>query len=146
MSYKRDGGVTLTEILVVIVIIAILAALALPQFTASRERALSREAKANLKLISVAEKIYRMKEGFYYPYDPGQPYRTTTNATHRAEIQEKLKVNFTVTNWNYSIDTSASPLDKFTATADRSGSGGYADCNYTIGWNITDEPKGENCP
>jgi type II secretory pathway pseudopilin PulG len=121
------------------VIIAILAALALPQFTASKERALSREAKANLKLISVAEKIYRMREGFYFPYE---------NVTSDKDaIAENLKINVTETNWNYSIDATNPNLEEFTALADRTGTGPYSDCNYTIGWNITDQPANSTgCP
>lgn len=138
MFYKKDRGVTLTEILVVIVIIAILAALALPQFTASRERALSREAKANLKLISVAEKIYRMREGFYFPFE--------NVTTDRDQIAENLKVNLTETNWNYSIDATNPNLEEFTALANRT-TGPYSGCNYTLGYNITDQPvAGQSCP
>ncbi|MCX5701417.1 MAG: prepilin-type N-terminal cleavage/methylation domain-containing protein [Candidatus Omnitrophica bacterium] len=138
MFYKRDGGVTLTEILVVIIIIAILAALALPQFTASRERALSREAKANLKLISVAEKIYRMREGFYFPFE--------NVTTDRDVIAENLKVNLTEANWDYSIDATNPNLEEFNAFANRT-TGPYSGCNYTLGYNITDQPvPGQSCP
>jgi prepilin-type N-terminal cleavage/methylation domain-containing protein len=58
-------GVTLLELLSVLLIIAILVALALPRFSMMKERALDKEAKANLKLLQAAEKIYRMEYSAY---------------------------------------------------------------------------------
>jgi general secretion pathway protein G len=46
---------TLLEFLVVIIIIGILAALALPNFGKAKEHALGKEAIANLKLMAAAE-------------------------------------------------------------------------------------------
>ncbi|MDD5255182.1 MAG: prepilin-type N-terminal cleavage/methylation domain-containing protein [Candidatus Omnitrophica bacterium] len=121
MSY-RTSGVTLTEILTVIIIIAILAALALPQFATTRERALSKEAKANLKIIDAAEKIYRMEVGFYYPYSGSK--------TDPVEINSDLKLSVTENNWDYAI--SGGSGSSYVATADRQGSGGYSNCVYTV--------------
>jgi len=55
------------EILIVTIVIAILAALALPNFQKSREYAFNKEAKANLKLIQAAERIYYMENAFFIP-------------------------------------------------------------------------------
>jgi prepilin-type N-terminal cleavage/methylation domain-containing protein len=56
---------TLLELIVVIVIVGILATFALPQFAVTKERALDKEAIANLKLIQAAEKIYHMETNVY---------------------------------------------------------------------------------
>ena len=58
---------TLTEVLISIAIVSILAALALPNYSVTKEVTLNREAKASLALIRAAEKIYRMENNFYYP-------------------------------------------------------------------------------
>ncbi|MCM8791633.1 MAG: prepilin-type N-terminal cleavage/methylation domain-containing protein [Candidatus Omnitrophica bacterium] len=61
----KKNGFSLLELIVVVIIIGILAGLALPLFYRTRERALDEEAKANLKLIQAAEKVYVMENGTY---------------------------------------------------------------------------------
>ena len=89
---------TLMELLIVIVIVGVLAALALPGFTTSKERALDREARASLSLMQAAEKIYRMEAGFYYP-----PATTTSNVTL---INRYLKISLPSggASWSYTAD------------------------------------------
>ncbi|MFH1441887.1 MAG: prepilin-type N-terminal cleavage/methylation domain-containing protein [Candidatus Omnitrophota bacterium] len=57
----KDSAFTLLEIIVVVVILGILATLSVSQYTGARERALDREAQANLRLILAAERTYRME-------------------------------------------------------------------------------------
>ncbi|MFA5144987.1 MAG: type II secretion system protein [Candidatus Omnitrophota bacterium] len=67
----RKKGLTLMELLAVIVIVGVLATLGLGQYRLYKERELDKEAQANLRLITGAEKIYRMEAGSYYPYIGG---------------------------------------------------------------------------
>jgi len=85
-------GVTLLELIVVIIILGILAALALPNFGKAKESALEKEALANLRLMSAAEKIYHMENDFYF-----------TSAVLNT-INENLKLSLPAQNWNYKID------------------------------------------
>lgn len=108
-------GFTLTELIVVIVVIGILVALSLPGFGKSKERALDKEAQASLSLIQAAERIYKMEVGQYYP---NTAYTTTANVNL---INTNLKLSLPATaspNWTYNINNAASTG---TAQAVRSG-------------------------
>lgn len=138
MSYKKDRGFTLIELLIVIIIIGILAAVALPQFNKTKEHALGKEAIANLKLIAAAEKIYRMENenNYYYP--------SSGNLTNISDINTNLKLSLTEANWDYGVVGGES---SFTAYALRNGSGGYLECRYALPHNDSDgEPNPDECP
>ena len=62
---KRRGGFTLIELLVVVLIIGILSAVALPQYTKAVNRARAAEALTNLKSLATAQKVYFMTNGTY---------------------------------------------------------------------------------
>lgn len=130
-------GFTLIELIIVVVIIGILAAFAMPQFAKTKERALGNEARANLKLIQAAEKIYRMEMNTYYPAlaDPPQ-----SDVNH---INDDLKLSLTEANWDYSITGGAST---FTASAARNGTSGYLDCEYTITQLPNEPAPNTSCP
>lgn len=103
MSEKRKKGFTLLELVIVILLIGILASLALPGFSRSKEDALDKEAKATLKLIQAAEKIYKMEIGNYYPEDGSIIGNTTANLLL---INDNLKLSLTSSdsrNWNYAV-------------------------------------------
>jgi len=135
MLYKKNRGFTLVEMLIVIIIIGILAALALPQFSKTKEHALGKDAIASLKLIAAAEKIYRMEANAYYPI-PAASESSITN------INNYLRLSIpsgTTKNWDYAVSslTNVSTATRF--------SGSYSGCTYTIGF-TADEPTNVNCP
>ena len=108
-----NKGFTLAEILVVLVIIGVLAALMWPNYTAIKEKTLNREAKATLALIRAAEKIYRMEEGFYYP----DPSGTVSDVS---SINQYLRVSLPSANRNWEINVHSSNT---TGTSARVGGG-----------------------
>jgi prepilin-type N-terminal cleavage/methylation domain-containing protein len=105
-NFKGQGvenkGFSLLELLIVILIVGVLATLFLPNFKYARESALNDEARANLRLIHGAEKIYRMQYGFYFPWDADN---FTDNIT---AINQYLKLSLpdppdADRKWNYNI-------------------------------------------
>jgi len=63
-------GWTLLEILLVILVIGILAALALPVFSRARERAIQAVCKSHLKQLGLAVRLYlQYNDSIYFPYE-----------------------------------------------------------------------------
>lgn len=64
-SLKRHSGFTLIELMIVVAIIGILAAIAIPNFIKFQARSKSGEARANLKGIFTAQKAYYQEHDSY---------------------------------------------------------------------------------
>ena len=67
LTHKRRGGFTLIELMIVVAIIGILAAIAIPNFLRFQLRAKSSEGKTNLAAIRTAEESYFAEYGIYVP-------------------------------------------------------------------------------
>ncbi len=77
---EREGGFTLIELMVVVLIIAILIAIAIPTFLGARTRAQDRAAQSNLRNALTAEKTY---------YTDTQAYTAVTASLDAIEPQLK---------------------------------------------------------
>src|SRR5579862_6521544 len=90
MAYQRraNGGFTLIELLIVVVIIGILAAIAIPKFQNTKGKAQLATMKSDLRNLATAEEAYMFDNGAYtgdatvlsYATSPGV-ILTITNAT-----------------------------------------------------------------
>jgi len=87
-------AVTLLEIIVVVLIIGIIAAVFLPTFTKSKEDSLGREANLTLKLIQDAEQFYQIE------------HETYTDFVSTADANTILKLYIPAgssANWEYKV-------------------------------------------
>lgn len=102
-------GFTLVELIVVVIVIGILAAVGIPQYRKALERARGAEAYAGLSHIQQAEKIY---------YATNEHYLVTTGDSMTAAEQQALDISLPQTGWNFTI-SSTEATENFTATATR---------------------------
>ena len=65
---KRRAGFTLIELLIVIVIIGILAAIAIPKFGRTREKAYFKAMQTDLRNLAAQQEIYFSNPGSNYTY------------------------------------------------------------------------------
>lgn len=131
---KKSSGFTLVEAIIVTVIIGILATLAMPQYFKAKEKALDREAQANLNLISAAEKINHIEAGEYVA------------CADVAAINNDLKLDLAVPSspaWEYKVSVTAASgttPSSFTAAARRVSNTSHCWCIK----NDIDEPYDES--
>ena len=68
MTFKRLRGLTLTELIVVVIVLGIMAGFAIPNYTKSIDRSYRKDGTVNLTAIYAAEQIYyNNNNGSYWP-------------------------------------------------------------------------------
>ena len=65
MSYRYNRGITLIELLIVMIIVGILAAIAIPSYNSYMQRARRADAKTALEQVRAAQEMWRAERGSY---------------------------------------------------------------------------------
>lgn len=117
-------GFTIGEILVVSAVMAIIVGMAVPIHSRMREAARSEEARSNLAIISLAQKVYRMSDAngdFWCPGNLG------SGPAVRNTINMSLNTDMSVVNWQFYTDNvrvnCAGGGSRFAARVERAGAG-----------------------
>lgn len=117
---RKKKGFTLVELAVVVVIIGVLAAFAVPRFLASVERSKAAEAFNYLAAVQSAQERYHARQGSY--------------AANLTDLDIKLSTPKYFTIGAIAAGSTGSLEDSWTLTLTRSGSSaGYGE--YTVTWN-----------
>jgi prepilin-type N-terminal cleavage/methylation domain-containing protein len=72
MRVRSTGGFTLVELMVVAIIVAILAAVAIPLMGGNRRKAIATEGQAGLGIVRSALRIYKSEHGGYPATESGK--------------------------------------------------------------------------
>jgi len=134
---------TILELLIVVIIIGVLGTLGFVNYGTVRETSITKEARANLKLIAAAERIYRMEVGYFYPDAGGG----TVVENDEADINDDLRLSLpevTTRRWDYSVSSSGANV--FTASAARNDGSGTP-CTWTMNQGNTEaNAPAAGCP
>ena len=123
--HTRRGGFTLIELMIVVAIIGILAAIAIPNFLRFQLKAKSSEGKTNLAAIRTSEESYFAEYGVYVSSNPSPP--TAQMAPYNQKtvfVDADPDLGFDIVGWspegrvyfNYSVELNADK-SQFTAGA-----------------------------
>ena len=123
--HTRRGGFSLMELMIVVAIIGILAAIAIPNFLRFQLKAKSSEGKTNLAAIRTAEESYFAEYGNYISALPSPPTASMTPYNQKTVFSHAVALEgFDIVGWspegnvffNYSVEINAA-ASEFTAGA-----------------------------
>jgi prepilin-type N-terminal cleavage/methylation domain-containing protein len=97
---RREAGFTLIELMIVVAIIGVLAAIAIPSFRNYQWKAKRSEAFTNLAALAKAQKSYFASYDQYFGVGPPEPGNTLSNVpTTKARVSDAIETKFQQVGW-----------------------------------------------
>jgi type IV pilus assembly protein PilE len=118
---ERERGITLIELLIVIVIVGILAAIAIPTYRGYMQRARRADAKTALEQVRAAQEMWRAEKG---SYSLDQAELQTTMGAPSTNIGKYYNWSFTATGaaaWTAQATALGSQVPDGDLTIDQDG-------------------------
>ena len=122
---KKNAGFTIIELVMVVVILAVLSLIAIPNYLKSRTKTQQKEALANVRLIAAAEKIYYIEGARYL----GCNCSTPVECAGGSGCNYLLKLMLNTQDWAYSVAATGTSLN---STANISATAKGNSCAYTL--------------
>ena len=97
MAINKRKSITAFELIIVVVIIGLLAAITVPNFRKALIKSREKLAKANLQMILSAQKLYRASNNSFWKPDPG-------DSTDLDKINKALNLDIEDRYFEYSVN------------------------------------------
>ena len=107
-------AMTIMELMVVVIIVGIIAAFAIPNYTKANNRAEERQMIINLRSIITAEEIYKAQEGNYWP---AGAYAVPTGNQGMPQLNTDLKLNIVTSGTKYTYACNSGVAQQFVCYA-----------------------------
>jgi type IV pilus assembly protein PilA len=120
MRRRKEKGFTLIELMIVVAIVGILAAIAIPNFIGMQKRAKTTEAKSNLGEIWTLQEAYRAENDTYVAPGASLPAGTYDGSTGWADLGFYPKGT---TRYDYSVTGATGTTFTCQASGDIDGDG-----------------------
>ena len=127
---SRDDGFTLIELMVVVLVIAILLAIAVPTFIGARERSQDRATQSNLRNALTAAKVLFVDEGSYSnadwdDLDEVEPSLVFTQSNSASDSHDEISVSAAATIWAAAAESDSGACffirDEYSTTSTNAG-------------------------
>ncbi len=127
MKLSKKDAFTMTEILVAIVILGVMAGLAVPSYRTTIRQSEANEARANLNVIFMAQRIFFLNNNRCWPVGGATTaMASATDATNLALINTGLSTEMTTSRYAITVTSGsgAGAIADFTADAALGNTGG----------------------
>jgi general secretion pathway protein G len=113
MNRTNNKGFTLVEILIVVIILGILAAIVIPQFTQASDDARASALSSDLQTLRSQCELYKFQHGDKYPW---QITGVTSDATFWTQLMSKTTITGATTGGTYGPYVQSKPGNAFVTT------------------------------
>lgn len=142
-SHYRQAGFTIIEIMVVVVIIGILAAIIVPKLMSTPDKAKIVKVKEDIRVIGNALDLYKLDNGFYPTTDQGlQALVSKPTSAPTPESWHQYLPEMPLDPWNtpyhYVIPGQHGEYDLFTYGADNKPDGTQGIYRTIGNWNVNE--------